>query len=59
MPVDAEVSVKGSLLLQDGEAGTVDARVVPAIDRIGRTDLHRSHFATCPHGRAWRRRQRR
>lgn len=58
MPVDAEPVESGNveLRLEDGELHAVVHGVTQAAaERRGR-ELHTSHFATCPHSRAHRRR---
>lgn len=47
MPVDPDPSPGGSVLL-DGDGPEPVARVIAKGERDGRTDLHASHFQTCP-----------
>ena len=47
-PVDLEPYAAGTTDLTHGLDGQPHARVVPAAERAGRTDLHASHWATCP-----------
>jgi len=58
MPVDADPVRGGNLSIEWRKPPTLPlARVVKAELRFGRTDLHTSHFATCPHAGSWRRRR--
>lgn len=60
MPLDVEPSDEGNILLQDREGREPLAVVltkgqIAAFDgSLQRHRLHRSHFATCPHGKHWR-----
>lgn len=56
MPVDAEPVVGGNISLKR-EGGTVKAVVVSPKLSFGRRDLRMPHFATCPEGESWRKRQ--
>lgn len=56
MPVDVDPSDGANLALTLSKSGTVFCRVVKPELAYGRTDLHRSHFATCPDAPKWRRR---
>ncbi len=58
MPVDAQPSPSGSMVLEYRVPGRNPlARVIPAELRGARTDLHTSHFATCPQAANWRKRR--
>lgn len=58
MPVDAEPSAAGTLVLEQRVEGRPPlARTIKAELRGGRTDLHTSHFATCPEAAKWRTRK--
>ena len=56
MPVDAEPSDKGNVLLRPDGKGCVLSG--PALDdaRTRGDRLHVPHFATCPHWKQWRKR---
>jgi hypothetical protein len=54
MPVNAEPERGGNLALEPTQ-GTPRVRVVDAKHAFGRTDLRKSHFATCPQASTWRR----
>lgn len=56
MPVDADPVPGGNIAL-GLEAGVVKATVIKPHRAFGRRDLRMPHFATCPDGAAWRRRQ--
>lgn len=56
MPVNAEPEPGGNLAVEPTGA-TPRARLVGAKHAFGRTDLHKSHFATCPHAAKWRRKR--
>lgn len=61
MPLDAEPSMEGNVVLTRAEPGeTPIARVLAgdalAEARLAAVPLHLLHHVTCPHGRAWRRR---
>jgi len=56
MPVDVE-PVAGGTIAIDHRDGRTYARVVDAKHLFGRTDLHKSHFATCPDAGSWRRKR--
>lgn len=62
MPVDAQPSTGGNLLLRRRieYKGNCDplAVLIDATHRFGRTDLHTSHFATCPNAETWRTKRR-
>lgn len=47
MPVNANTDPTGTLQLETVRGG-LRCTVPPAPERAGRTDLHLSHFATCP-----------
>jgi len=56
MPVDADPAADGNITL-DLRGGPMPlARVLTTAQRFGRRDLHKCHFATCPHAAAHRRR---
>lgn len=58
MPVDRDPSPAGSIALEYRVPGRAPlARVVRADLRGARTDLHTSHFATCPQAGNWRKRR--
>jgi len=56
MPVNAEPEPGGNLLL-NSPGGTLVAVVISADKAFGRTDLHKSHFATCKQAASWRRKR--
>lgn len=57
MPVDAEPTSRGNVVLHN-TGGPAPVAVVLKPDRVfGRTDLHTSHFATCPAAAGFRRRR--
>lgn len=59
MPVDAQPSADGSIRLHAREQYRSPLAVVlPVAKRFGLTNLHTSHFATCPHAARWRQRGR-
>lgn len=55
MPVDAEPSPDGNVLLHWGADGLVHCRTLGTAQRFGRTDLRLSHFVGCPDSVKWRR----
>ncbi|MEV7264663.1 hypothetical protein AB0N38_14035 [Micromonospora aurantiaca] len=55
MPVDVEPSPDGNLALTLTGHGTLTCRVVNPAKAFGRTDLHKSHFASCPNADQHRR----
>jgi hypothetical protein len=58
MPVDAEPATDGNIAVEYRGADVKPlARVLSTSQQFGRTSLHKSHFATCPHGAEWRRRK--
>ena len=57
MPVDFEPADGGNLSLQ-WRAGKVLSSVVKPALAFGRTDLRKSHFATCPNAAQHRKRKR-
>ena len=58
MPVDEQPVRGGSVALEQRTPGAPPlARIIPAQLRGTRTDLHTSHFATCPHAASWRKRR--
>lgn len=58
MPVDADPVVGGNLALKPARAGQQPlAVVVPPAKRAEHEALHVSHFKTCPHAGAWRKRR--
>jgi hypothetical protein len=57
MPLDAYPSPDGTLKLFRDESGEVRCTVVkPAHLQYGRRDLRKSHFASCPEAKKWRKR---
>jgi hypothetical protein len=56
MPVDVEPTGDGNLALTLTDRGTLTCRVVKPELAYGRTDLHKSHFASCPNAGKHRRR---
>lgn len=56
MPVDAE-PVAGGTIAIDQRDGRTYCRVVDSKHLFGRTDLHKSHFATCPDAGSWRKKR--
>jgi len=57
MPLDAEPSDDGTLKLYRFGSGEVRCSVVkPDHLRYGRKDLRKSHFASCPEAKKWRKR---
>lgn len=57
-PIDAEPVVDGTIAIDDRGVSAPFSHVLPAQLRFGRTDLHKSHFATCPQAKTWRARKR-
>jgi hypothetical protein len=56
IPLDPGPVEDGNLeVMQRRIDGTAVVRLVPVADRPGRTDLRRTHFATCPHAAEHRR----
>lgn len=53
--IDAEPHPVGDIAITPRSSGMPTYRVLPVAQRFGRRDLHRSHFATCPDARTWRR----
>lgn len=57
MPVDPYPSPDGTVELRDTGGPIPVAAIPPAHLRFGRTNLHTSHFATCPDASFFRRRR--
>lgn len=59
MPIDRDPVAGGNVQLAPNaaRAGQWRATVIPPRLTFGRTDLHMPHHATCPHGRAWKRKR--
>jgi len=57
VPVDADPVAGGNVELVEHEYTTPVARVVSTRFTFGRTDLRKSHFATCAQAGAWRRKR--
>lgn len=59
MPIDREPVAGGNMQLAPNaaRAGQWRVTVVPPRLAFGRTDLHMPHHATCPHGKAWKRKR--
>ena len=61
MPVDAEPTADGTVLLLDAIGGQVNAIVVSRYElssaRINGGPLRRAHRATCPKAKEWRRKR--
>lgn len=57
MPVNAEPETGGNLAVEARTHGHPLARVVSPAHAFGRTDLHKSHFATCEHAAKWRKKR--
>lgn len=53
--IDANPSPDGNVELVAAELAVL-YRIIPAEKREGRTNLHKSHFATCRDAGAWRKR---
>lgn len=56
MPVDAVPCAAGNVALVAREGRAPLAKVLGVAARFGRTDLHTSHFVTCPNASQHRRR---
>lgn len=57
MPVDADPIKGGNVQLEHRGAGVTPlARVLTPAQQFGRTNLHRSHFVSCPQAASWRKR---
>lgn len=54
-PIDFQPSPDGTVALEYRGSPTPLSRVVPVKHRFGRTDLRKSHFATCPEAARHRR----
>lgn len=48
IPVDPSPAVDGNIVLERREFAAPRAHMAKKADRVGRTDLYVSHFATCP-----------
>jgi len=58
MPVNFEPEPGGNLAIDQRSDGRMPfARVVDKKHAWGRTDLHKSHFATCPDAGSWRKKR--
>lgn len=57
-PIDAEPVADGTIAIDDRGTSSPLSRVLPPMLRFGRTDLHKSHFVTCPQAKTWRARKR-
>ena len=55
MPVDAEPSVRGNLVVEFRNGG-YESRFATDEDRQLARPMHTSHFATCPDAPSWRNR---
>ena len=47
MPLDEQPSADGKWRIEDEDKAVPTAIYVPAAERLGRDDLHESHWATC------------
>lgn len=56
MPVDARPAADGNLSLTENGTAAPRATVLAVAKRFGRTNLHKSHFATCQDADSWRKR---
>lgn len=56
MPVDSEPTRGANLLVEERRGRDPLVRVVRPALAFGRTDLHTSHFVSCPDSKRWRKR---